>query len=69
MTTTETSAGPWVVGTQSRPGLLPHFVCRQISESQWEQLQRDDGCGISRFETMTDAQAAADEANRAGDQP
>lgn len=57
--------GPWSVSMLERPQLRPWFVCRQIANTQWEQLQRDDGCGIARFETMAEAQAAADAANAA----
>lgn len=65
--------GPWVVGMLSRKTACPYFVCRQIGASQWEQLQREDGLGIARFETMDEAQQAADAANglnaTAGEQP
>ena len=55
--------GPWSVGMLSRPQPRPFFVCRQISESHWEQLRRNDGRGIAAFELMEEAKAAADEAN------
>ena len=60
---TSAENGPWVVGMLSRQTSCPYFVCRQIGASQWEQLQREDGLGIARFETMDDAQQAADTAN------
>lgn len=59
--------GPWVVWMLSRPQSRPFFVCRQISESHWEQLQRNDGRGIAAFELMEEAQAAADETNATGE--
>lgn len=57
--------GPWSVSLLERPQPRPWFVCRQTDALQWEQLQRDDGCGIARFETMAEAQKAADAANAA----
>lgn len=61
---TSAENGPWVVGMLSRQKACPYFVCRQIGSSQWEQLQREDGLGIALFETMDDAQQAADTENR-----
>jgi hypothetical protein len=55
--------GPWSVSMLDRPQPQPWFVCRQVAATGWEQLQREDGCGIARFETMAGAQAAADAAN------
>ena len=52
---TSAEKGPWVVGMLSRQTACPYFVCRQIGASQWEQLQREDGLGIARFETMDEA--------------
>ena len=60
---TSAENGPWVVGMLSRQTVCPYFVWRQIGASQWEQLQREDGLGIARFETMDEAQQAADTAN------
>lgn len=65
--------GPWVVGMLSRQTACPYFVCRQTGDSQWEQLQREDGLGIAWLETMDEAQQAADAANELnvtkGEQP
>ena len=57
--------GPWSVSLLERPQPRPWFVCRQTAALQWEQLQREDGCGVARFETMAEAQEAADAANAA----
>lgn len=54
---------PWSVSMLERPQLLPYFVCRQTDALQWEQLLGD--LGIARFETMGEAQHAADAANAA----
>lgn len=54
--------GPWVAAMLERPQPLPCFVCRQIGESQWEQLRADSGA-LMRFETLSEAQRAADQAN------
>jgi hypothetical protein len=47
-----------------RPQLRPYYVCRQVSHTGWEQLRASEG-GIARFETMVEAQEAADAANAA----
>jgi len=44
--------------------LRPYYVCRQVSPTGWEQLHASEG-GIARFETMSEAQEAADAANAA----
>jgi hypothetical protein len=59
---TENQCGPWSVQMLGRPQLRPYYVCRQTDALQWEQLHAASG-EIARFETMAEAQAAADEAN------
>jgi hypothetical protein len=56
--------GPWSVSMLERPQLRPYYVCRQVSPTGWEQLHASEG-GIARFETMSEAQEAADAANAA----
>jgi len=56
--------GPWSVSMLERPQLRPYYVCRQVSHTGWEQLRASEG-GIARFETMVEAQEAADAANAA----
>lgn len=54
--------GPWSAARLERLQFRPYYVCRQIGISQWEQLQKVGG-GIARFETIDEAQHAADAAN------
>lgn len=54
--------GPWSVSLLSKPQLRGYYVCRQIGPTHWEQLQCESGA-YARFETMAEAQLAADEAN------
>ena len=56
--------GPWSVSMLSKTQLRPYYVCRQIEMTQWEQLRADNG-SVARFETMGEAQRAADFANAA----
>jgi len=58
------ACGPWSVSMLERPQLRPYYVCRQVSPTGWEQLHASEG-GIARFETMSEAQEAADAANAA----
>lgn len=57
--------GPWSVSMLERPQLRPYFVCRQTASLHWEQLL-DEAGGTARFETMAEAQQAADAANAQG---
>ena len=57
-----TEVGPWSVSMLERPQLRPYFVARQVEMLHWEQLHLGSG-EMARFETMSEAQAAADEAN------
>lgn len=59
---TENQCGPWSVSMLERPQLRPYYVCRQTDALQWEQLREASGA-VARFETMAEAQAAADDAN------
>lgn len=54
--------GPWNVAMLERPQWRPYYVCRQIGISHWEQLQKL-GEGIAYFETIDEAQHAAEAAN------
>lgn len=54
--------GPWSVSMLERPQLRPYFVARQVAMLHWEQLHLGSG-EMARFETMSDAQTAADAAN------
>ncbi len=60
----ELHCGPWSVSMLERPQLRPYYVCRQVSHTAWEQLRDSEG-GIARFETMIEAQEAADAENSA----
>ena len=54
--------GPWSVAMLERSQLCPYYVVRQIGISHWEQM-RDDFGAAARFESYSEAEAAADAAN------
>jgi hypothetical protein len=58
----DNECGPWSVSMLSKPQLRPYYVSRQYAPIGWEQLHKPEG-GIARFETLEEAQQAADDAN------